>query len=368
MSAPPAVRAATLAQQAHATAMTPDTAALQRLFEQAHEQPWAHDFFALLRRVEGLSPHQPRLGRALRPAQEALRLGQEPALDFAPAPVSSLTLRDGGPPRLGVRFFGLLGSQGPLPLHLTEYTRERLQHRGDPTLARFLDLFHHRLLLLFYRAWADSQPAVQQDRPGDDRFAAWLGAASGLDGTLRPHDRVPQAARLHQAALLGEQARHPEALAKVLALQFGVPVRVQPQVGHWLRIAPEDRSRLGHARRRPESARVQPARLGRDAVAGHQVWDRQYRLRVVLGPLDLPRWRSFLPDGHAWAPLHDWIRQIVGPGLQWDVQPLLAREALPAPRLDQRPRLGLTSWAGRSAAADCAPLRLPPHKRLRTAP
>lgn len=344
------------------------SAALQQLLARVAQAPWQHDFFALLRRIEGLSPQAPRLGRALRPAQEPLRLGQEPELDFAPAALASLTLREALPPRLGVRFFGLLGSQGPLPLHLTEYTRERLHQRGDPTLARFLDLFHHRLLLLFYRAWAQSQPTVQHDRPDADRFAAWLGAASGLDGALRPQDRVPQAARLHQAALLGDQARHPEALAKVLALQFGVPVRVQPQVGHWLPIAQQDRSRLGHARRRPESARVQPARLGQDAVAGARIWDRQYRLRVVLGPMDLARWRSFLPDGQAWPLLHDWIRQAVGPGLRWDVQPLLAHRAVPAPRLDRQLRLGLSSWAGRAAQpADRGPLRLPAHKRLRTA-
>ena len=45
--------------------------------------------------------------------------------------------------------FGLLGPNGPLPLHLTEYVRERLRHHADPTFARFLDLFHHRFALFF---------------------------------------------------------------------------------------------------------------------------------------------------------------------------------------------------------------------------
>ena len=63
------------------------------------------------------------------------------------------------------RLFGLLGPNGPLPLHLTEYARERLRHAGDPTLSRFLDIFHHRFLALFYRAWAQAQPHVNRDRP-----------------------------------------------------------------------------------------------------------------------------------------------------------------------------------------------------------
>ncbi len=79
-------------------------------------------------------------------------------------------------PRLQVRLFGLLGPNGPLPLHITEYARERLRHANDPTLSRFLDLFHHRFLTLFYRAWAQAQPHVNRDRPRDDRFAVYVGS------------------------------------------------------------------------------------------------------------------------------------------------------------------------------------------------
>ena len=77
--------------------------ALRALFEDVEATPWAHDFFALLRRIEGLSPDVPRLGRGLRPSQEAIRLGQEPELDFAPAALASLTRGQGPAPRLGVR-------------------------------------------------------------------------------------------------------------------------------------------------------------------------------------------------------------------------------------------------------------------------
>ena len=104
-------------------------------------------------------------------------------LDFAPAAIAVLERTVAGPPRLGVRFLGLLGPQGPMPLHFTEYVRDRLQHHGDRALAHFLDLFHHRLLSLFYRAWAQAQPVVHRDRPQDNRYAAWLRAAAGLPPT-----------------------------------------------------------------------------------------------------------------------------------------------------------------------------------------
>jgi type VI secretion system protein ImpH len=345
-------------------------AALQALFNEVAAAPWAHDFFALLRRIEGLTPQAPRLGHALRPGQEPVRLGQEPELDFAPAALSSFTPGKVAPPRLGVRFFGLLGPQGPMPLHLTEYTRERLHHRNDPTLARFLDVFHHRLLLFFYRAWAQAQPTVQHDRPADDRYAAWLGAAVGLSGSLRAQDTVPQTARLFHAGLLGGSGRHPEGLAKILSLHFGVPVRIEQHVPHWLAIDVQDRSRLGHARNRPERVGATLARLGQNTSAGSKLWDRQYKFRVVLGPLTLAQYERFLPDGPAWRPLNDWIRQYVAPGLQWDVQPLLARHEVPAARLGRHARLGLTSWGSRTGqrphTQDRGDLRLRPGATLRS--
>jgi type VI secretion system protein ImpH len=133
-----------------------------------------------------------------------------------------------------VRFFGLLGPQGPMPLHFTEYVRERLRFRGDATLARFLDVFHHRLLALFYRAWADAQPTVHHDRPGSDRFGAWLGASFGAEDAGPAPRALPEKARLFQAGLLGSRSRHAEGLVKLLRQYFHVPVRVEQHVPQWL--------------------------------------------------------------------------------------------------------------------------------------
>ncbi|CAN7472122.1 type VI secretion system baseplate subunit TssG [Pseudorhodoferax sp. LjRoot39] len=339
--------------------MTPQREAL---FASVRAAPWAHDFFALLRRLEALHPEAPRIGRALRPAQEPVRLGQEPELDFAPAPLASFAHEKDMPaPRLGVRFFGLLGPHGPMPLHLTEYVRERQRWRNDPTAARFLDIFHHRMLALFYRAWADAQPTVQHDRPAQDRFAAWLGAGFGHAGTAPLQGALPRQAQLFQAGLLGARSRHPEGLAKLLAQHFRVPVRIEEHVAHRLPIAPEDRSRLGHARNRPQRAALPAAQLGRNANAGRAVHDRQFKFRVVLGPLTLAQYLGFLPGGPAWPPLRDWIRQYAGLDLQWDVQLVLAQAELPEPRLGQRVPLGVVSWLGRQhPARDRGDLRLRP--------
>ena len=142
-----------------------------------------------------------------------------PDLSFAPAPLASFERRDGGG-RRGCRCgcSACSGPNGPLPLHLTEYARERLRHAGDPTLSRFLDLFHHRFLALFYRAWAQAQPHVNRDRPDDDRFAVYVGAFVGMaPAAFRDRDALPDLAKFFHVGALIRQVRNAEGLAPILA-------------------------------------------------------------------------------------------------------------------------------------------------------
>lgn len=336
-------------------------AALAALWAQLQAEPRLHDFFATLRRVEALHPEWPRLGQALRPSQEALRLCQEPELDFAPAALHGFD-RDAQPaPRLSVRLFGLLGPQGPMPLFLTEYARERKRAHGDPTLARFLDIFHHRLLALYYRAWAQNQPTVQHDRPTEDRFAAWLGASFGFDRRGHGTGHLPAEALLFQAGLLGMRSRHPEGLGKLLSQYFGVPVRIEQHVAQWLQVEDEDRTLLGFARNRAERARGEMGQLGVSATGGKRLLDRQFKFRIVIGPLTLAAYHGFLPGGRTWLAMREWVRQYQGLDLRWDVQLILAREHVPKSHPDHRVRLGVTTWIGRSRAPrDRGDLRLRP--------
>jgi len=324
--------------------------ALAQLFDALAAAPHAHDFFQTLRRIDTLTPTAPRLGRAVRASLEPVRLGQDAGLDFAPAALSSLTTQSHAPPRLGVRFLGLFGPQGPLPLHLTEYARERERHHADPGLARFADLFHHRVLSLFYRAWAQSQPCVHADRPGDDQFAKWLSALFGTGPEpFRSRDSVPDTAKRFNAGTLSRGVKNAEGLEALLRLHLGVPVHVTPFVGHWMRLRPQDQTRLGLGH-----IALPSAQLGRSAVAGSKVWDRQYKFRVGIGALTLAQYESFLTGGPRLAVVRDWVRQFVGLALVWDLRLCLAAAEVPSARLLPRdpraaqpaPRLGLSTWLG----------------------
>ena len=286
-----------------------ETDALTFLLDVAKE-PYRYDFYQTLRRLECLYDNKPRWGTALRPVDEPVRLGQDPDLSFAPAPLASLEFgKDGAPPRLQVRLFGMLGPNGPLPIHLTEYVRHRLRHASDPTLSRFLDMLHHRFIALLYRAWAQAQPHVNRDRAGDDHYLSYVGTFIGIaPGSLRDRDTVPDLAKLFHVGTLVRQVRDADGLAAIIRQFFRVPARLEEFVGHWLLLSPRDRTYL-----RGGDAKI----LGVSAVVGSRVWDHQSKFRIHLGPLTLQQYEAFLQPrawqdgarpGRAVAKLVDWVR------------------------------------------------------------
>lgn len=328
-------------------------------FRAVAETPFAYDFYQTLRRIECLHSDKPRFGQGRRPLDEAIRLGQLPNMDFAPAPLTAFQLpEDGRPGKLNVSFFGLLGPNGPLPLHLTEHARDRLHHAGDPTFVRFLDIFHHRFLLFFYRAWAQAQPTVALDRPCEDRFSVYVGSLSGIAGErMRQRDDIGDFAKLHFAGLLSRQVRNRDGLAALLSGYFRVPVSIDEFVGHWMHLRPEDRTRIG--------ARDSGAQLAVGTVLGARVWDRQHKFSIRLGPLTLNQYEAFLPAGKALGRLVAWVRQYLGFELEWDVRLMLKREEVPKLRLGKFGRLGWTTWLGnRCSGSDAADLTLDAERLL----
>lgn len=304
------------------------------------ERPFDYDFLQAMRRIECLQAAKPRFGLALRPADEPIRLGQTPSMAFAPATLSSVSFgRAGRPPRLEQFFFGMLGPNGALPLHLTEYAHYRLLHHDDSTFARFLDVFHHRFLELFYRAWAQARPTANLDRPRDDRFAAYVGSLIGI-GTpaLSARDALGDHAKLFHSGLLVRQVRNADGLRDWLQSYFRLPVEIRQFVAHWLRLPVEDRTCLG--------VDTQGARLGVGTVLGSAVWDRQHKFRIVLGPMSLAHYESFLPGGTALPRLVALVRQYLCFELVWDAKLVLMQQEVPRTVLGRYGRLGWTTWLG----------------------
>jgi type VI secretion system protein ImpH len=167
-------------------------------------------FFQVLRLIENAFPELPRIGESLRPRDDPLRFGQLPELKFHTTMIETMEPANAWhPPRLIVNFFGMLGPQGPMPTHFTEYVRDRLRSPvPDPTWVRFLDIFHHRFLSLFYRVHAMGDPVISLDRQDNDRFSTYVGSMFGL-GTpaLQHRDEMSDFAKLHFSGLLANRVR-----------------------------------------------------------------------------------------------------------------------------------------------------------------
>jgi type VI secretion system protein ImpH len=308
--------------------------------ERLIRRPTAFDFDVALRRFDVTFPGASRLGEGERAKDECIRLGQTPSSSFEPTVLSGFTPeKDGRPGQLTVGFLGLWGPNGPLPGHLTDYARERSRNASDNTLIRFVDIFHHRILTLFHRAWAQAQPTVSMDRPQADAFARYVGSLFGL-GTpaMRGRDASSDHAKLYFAGRLGAVSRNADGLRDLIADHTGVPTRIEEFVGQWLELPEDARWRLGVTR--------ETGTLGKQIVLGARAWSRTNKFRVVLGPLDAAQFESMLPSSEAVARLTALVRLYTNDEWEWELRLVLAASTTEPMRLGRRGRLGWTTRVG----------------------
>lgn len=351
--------------------MTEPEAPLDRLLE----DPYAFSFFQavwLLERAGRLerdpdsrSGGRSAVGQDSDPGKEAVRLRALPALSFPPCEIQKVVAPRGvepaahdhlpgevsGPPEMTVGFFGLTGPSGTLPQHYTETLLRDLRGRST-ALRDFFDIFNHRSLSLFHRAWEKYRLPAFYDRfghGGDDPISRLIFAFAGF-GTpyLRRRDngplRIDDEAVLHYSGHLAHWPRSATGLESLLSDYFERVVRVEQFQGRWIRLRADETSLLPTADR-PQGRFCQ---LGVDAICGDQVWDVQSNFRLRLGPLTYQQFVAFMPDGDQLSTLAHLTRLYVGPGMSFDAQLTLRRDHVPRAQLgaegDLAPRLGWNTW------------------------
>ena len=321
-------------------------------FAQLLNRRYDHDFFEVLRQIDRESALLPRFGTATTPREEPISLGQTPWLSFPataisrfiPAPVA-VPAGVKTKPRLEVFFFGLLGPQGPMPLELTAEVYYRCLRDSNESVSRFLDIFNHRFLSFLYRVWAKSRPVISLDRPQEDTFSTFPAAMIRLDqrNNLAPNDFTAHFPELYFSSLLMRRTRGADGLKAILQTYFGVPVRIEEYVGHWLEIERGERTRIGAVK--------QYNRLGKGSIIGTHVWDRQSKFRVCLGPLKLDELKRFLPHTERYKKLLEWIKFYIRGELSFDVKLEIADKEIPPKAHIGAGQLGWTAWLGRPTTA-----------------
>jgi type VI secretion system protein ImpH len=315
-----------------AAPVTNDRDLIRRLFA----EPQSFDFFQAVRLLEQLHPDRAPVGEFADPADEVLRFDSTVGVGFPPSAIQSLEeSEDQGPAHMTVNFLGLTGPQGVLPLDYSLYAGQRVR-AGDRALKDFLALFEHRIISLFYRAWAKSRAAIgferahDPDLPSDEHHHTdWMTRhlldLAGL-GSPAVQNRLPfpDSTLLHYIGLLALPSRPATALEQLVADYFDVPVEVEQFVGAWYPLDEQAQSALGD----------EAVLLGGGAVAGDEVWDQQSRVRVRIGPLARARYDEFLPGGAAHDTLRALTRFFGNDQFDFEIQLVLAREDAPPFQLD----------------------------------
>ena len=324
----------------------------ERLLERACE----FDFFQAVRLLEWMAweaqsqraSSRAPVGEDARPDRELVRFRVPPTTGFAASAIGSLydpgpsASGDGQPLELTVSFLGLIGPSGVLPLHYSAETITRNQNQ-DRALAEFFDIFQHRAISLFFRAWRkyrlpfelertlrQQPPDNAEARRDDDLFSFVLRCLVGLgsEGLARRLEIADETAVFYSGHFT-HAPRSALALERMLADYFNLAAEVRQFAGRWLSLPPDQRTAMPTAQR-PQGSYCA---LGRTSIVGSRVWDVATRFRVRLGPMSYRQFLEFLPGGEALRRLADLVRLYVGPALEFEVQPVLKRDEVPTAQL-----------------------------------
>lgn len=347
-----------------------------RLASRLAREPYRFEFFQAVRVLARLRSDRQAVGNDAPPREEVCRFRTHVTHSFPASQIQEFREETelGSPPQFILNFFGLVGPMGALPRVYTDAVIERRMRRRDRTLHDFLDLFSHRLVSLFFRAWekyrcwigyetatrlgqrrqatgpAAHRAFVLHEQAQLDRVSQTLLEIAGVGEAAlryRVRDREKLSPRIAVrdetlrffAGLLSQQHRSAAGLESMLSGQFAQRIRIHQLCGRWLALEANDLASIGTYGR---------SELSSSLIVGSRIWDVQSKFRVEIGPLDLASFVEYLPEGTAHRPIADLTRLYAGPELDFDLRLTLLPEEVPEcrPGLQgpTRPRLGWTTW------------------------
>lgn len=346
------------------------------------QQLWAgetvctFDFFQAIRLLTQVAAgERVQVGLDGPPQDEIVRFVAHISLSFPASAIHQLVApAPGQPPRMTVNFIGMTGPSGVLPRHYTERLLVEVRGEEKSALRDWLDLFNHRIVSLFYRAWEKYRFYLPYERgQGRDRdldtFSRCLYSMVGLGfpshrGRFRVTYATPlvraepdaepaiaekELARLDDSAFLrfgGLFAHRPRcavSLEAFLRVYLQLPVKVHQFQGQWLQLNADSQGAVG----------MRNVRMGQDSVVGDRIWDMQSKVRIRLGPLSYEQFLEFLPDRTALTRrkriflLAQVVRFCLGAEMDIEFQLVLRQDEVPTVQAGPHSRLGWNTWCRR---------------------
>lgn len=307
--------------------------------QQLVDRFYEFSFYRAVHLLERFANDRKRLADALVPSEEPVRFRVKNDFSFPPSDISDLN--HGGnekTPEMEVAFLGLTGPSGVLPQWYTQLILER-ERRKDRTFAEFLNLFHHRLITLFYLAWKKHRFPENYQPGARDRLSRYLLSLAGL-GTPGLTEKIglPEEALTFYSGLLSRPIASAVAIESAVAYFVDSHVRVEQFIERIVDLEPSDQTQLGAAN----------ATLGDDAICGSQVWESQTKFRVHIGPVGKQKFGRLMPTGDLLVPIFSLVRYMVGIEYEFEIRIYLKKENVPLCQLGttgpDAPMLGWTTW------------------------
>ena len=341
-----------------------DTSARPDLLERLLGRTERFDFFQAVWLLERYRPGQALAGLRGPVAAERLRFRPALSMGFPSTDVGGLVqFHDPSQSErnylLEVRFLGLYGVSTPLPLHYSVdlwHTVERgvsAPTEEDVVAADqlpaappdtsptrdFLDVFHHRLISLFYRAWLKYRYDRQFGQANRDALTNYLLQFIGCPAEFGPLTLGVEPIRLlRYAGALTQRPRSATTLRGVLEDYLaGTPVIVREFIGQWLTLDENDLNRVGQIN----------SGLGVDLTIGEQVYDLSGAFCLSFGPVSWDGYRALAPGGALFSQIRAITKLYCRDPLAFNIEVRLEAGAVPETQLtsdDRSGRLGLTSW------------------------
>jgi type VI secretion system protein ImpH len=312
----------------------PNPSVRQQLFDQG----CCFNFFKavhLLERFAGLkSP-----GNSLSPENDPIRFRVQPGFDFPASDIA--TIRNGHKdrkPEVTVNFMGLIGPHGVLPHWYNEHAQQLIYNK-DAAFTDFLNLFHHRLISLFYLAWKKYRLAENFRPDCNDPISRSLADLAGLDPFDQKQDTLffqfIHKRLIYFSGLVARAVPTASVIETVIASAVGAPVQVEQFVARMIAVHAHNRTCLGRNN----------STLQKDAMCGGRIREISTYFIVKLGPLAWDKYLAFQPRSRNLGIVNHLIARIAGLEYEFEVQLILKGPEIPGLCLGGRrgaPLLGRT--------------------------
>jgi type VI secretion system protein ImpH len=310
------------------------------LVERLEREGARFGFFQAVQLLHRLLPGTTPVGELGPPHLEPVRFRHDPQLIFHSSDVTRVAFtqaRDGSlRAEMTTAFLGLVGASSPLA---TVFSEEVLRADGpeQAALVAFYDLFHHRLVSLFYRAWKKYRFHAGFRLDGSDTFSHRMLAFVGVDlaGAV-PTRGLSPFELLSLAPLLSMRTRPARTLQIILERLLGVSsVTVSQFALRRVTVRDDERCLLGR----------QNNVLGQSFAMGRTVPDCSGRFRLTVGPVPYSTFEALMPGGRLHARLRDVVFQFTPAHLEPELELLLDSEHAPRFQLgaERGARLGVTT-------------------------